>query len=88
MALTITSRTVLGREVEFVVIDGDNVIPRNSLSQQDYDVFVAIEAVAVEDTVTIPDAMADYILKNGRTAAEIYANFIVDIDEYVARLQF
>jgi len=87
MALQTVTRTVLGREVEFVVINGDNVIPRNSLSQQDYDVFVAIEAVADEDEVTIPVAMVDYILKNGRSAAEIYANFIVDIDEYVARLQ-
>lgn len=87
MALTITSRTVLGKQVDFVVINGNDVIPRNNLSTYDYNIFVEIEALATKNTTTIPAEMATFVLKNGRTAAEIYANFIVDIDEYVAKLE-
>jgi len=87
MALTIITRSVLGKEVDFVVIDGDNVIPRNNLSNFDFNIFVEIEAIADEDEVTIPEAMETFVLKNGRTAAEVYSNFIVDVDEYVNKLQ-
>jgi hypothetical protein len=31
--------------------------------------------------------METFVLKNGRTAAEIFGNFVVDIDDYVAKLE-
>jgi hypothetical protein len=39
MALTILTRSVLGKDVDFVQIAGTDVIPVNSLSPSDYATF-------------------------------------------------
>ncbi len=88
MALQIVTRNVLGRDVDFVVISGDEVIPRNNLSPLDFKTLEAIEEFAGEQEpeITLAAALNVFVLKNGRIASSIFGPMVVDIDDYVGRL--